>query len=481
MENMTIDSQCSQDLIQCHLNLKKIELSTLIGQLSQVACHLTDFALSLPQFAILCPEDQATLLKYNVSLYLQYVAARYFSAETGLEQMTWILEGQLFTESVEKIEDLTYVSLAEFQGETNFFSSIEFLEMFSHYVKLIGSLFPFPQHCNGLISTLLLFHTSDSSRKELKDWLTVERLYLEIKGLAENELKDLMNMKIGCDDLTMMMQSLTQMKSIFEMCEILRGGSKIVTRVPRIFTVNFTEAEDNWIKLRFSQINSQFISVVPSEDLLIQGVNLLAYRIPVTETYFPELMLTITERVRRVLKIHQEFENMSDTDQECLWRKNYKNAAIVASMRINVQKNGNAQMKTIIGVIDSQDDSWENQYSGLIPACGLKPAYLHEDELNLGRLDESEKKCLLEMISHVSELCFNDQTFQLLLLLTLLDVDGLPQSGSFHNIINKRNIYLKFLQRKLHAANCSYIDYAKFKTILHNVKILTNLMESFMK
>ena len=164
MENMPIDSQCSQDLFQCHLNLKKIELSTLIGQLSQLACHLTDFALSLPQFTALCPEDQTTLLKYNVPLYLQYVAARYFSAETGLEQMTWILEGQLFTESVDQIEELTSISLAEFQGETNFFSSLEFLEMFSHYVKLIGSLFPFPQHCNGLISTLLLFHSSDSCR-----------------------------------------------------------------------------------------------------------------------------------------------------------------------------------------------------------------------------------------------------------------------------------------------------------------------------
>jgi hypothetical protein len=311
--------------------------------------------------------------------------------------------------------------------------------------------------------------------------MTVERLYQEIKALAENELKNSMNMKISCEDLTTMTQTLTQMKSIFEMCEILRGGSKIVTRVPRIFTINFTEAEDNWIKLRFSQINSQFISVVPSENLLIQAVNLLAYGMAVPKTYSPEIMANSTERVRRFLKIHQEFEDLSDTDQECLWRKNGKNASVIASMRINVQKKGKEQIKQIIGVIDSQENSWENQYTGLIPACGLKTVYLHEDELNLGRLDESDKNSLLEMISHVSELCFNDQTYQLLVLLTLLDVDGLPQSGSYHNIIKIRNIYLKFLQRKLHAANCSYIDFAKFKTILQKVKILANLMESFMQ
>ena len=41
-----------------------------------------------------------TLLRANIPLYLQYVTARYLQAPTGLDQLTWILEGKLFTDSV---------------------------------------------------------------------------------------------------------------------------------------------------------------------------------------------------------------------------------------------------------------------------------------------------------------------------------------------------------------------------------------------
>ena len=65
---------------------------------------ITEFASSQGSFASLRKEDQKHLLVNNVPLYLQYILARYFSAESGLEQITWIMEGQV---SIQTIEDVT--------------------------------------------------------------------------------------------------------------------------------------------------------------------------------------------------------------------------------------------------------------------------------------------------------------------------------------------------------------------------------------
>ncbi len=81
---------------------------------------------------------------------------------------------------------------------------------------------------------------------------------------------------------------------------------------------------------------------------------------------------------------------------------------------------GKEQFKSVIGMIDSQDSSWESKFSSIVDLDSLKVTYLHDPQLNLGRLDETELRCLFETFREVSELCYNDQTFQLLVLLTLL-------------------------------------------------------------
>jgi hypothetical protein len=42
--------------------------------------------------------------------------ARYFSAESGIEQLNWILEGQLVMESIEEIGKISRISLSEFNS-----------------------------------------------------------------------------------------------------------------------------------------------------------------------------------------------------------------------------------------------------------------------------------------------------------------------------------------------------------------------------
>jgi hypothetical protein len=79
-----------------------------------VTFALTDFAASQYLFSSLCKEDQTILLKNNIPLYLQYIIARYFTADTGFEQLSWILEGQILIESIEEVTRLHRITLKRY-------------------------------------------------------------------------------------------------------------------------------------------------------------------------------------------------------------------------------------------------------------------------------------------------------------------------------------------------------------------------------
>ena len=49
------------------------------------------FAEKNQLFKSLCTRDQTLLLHNNVSLYVQYILARYLAADTGMEQLVWLL------------------------------------------------------------------------------------------------------------------------------------------------------------------------------------------------------------------------------------------------------------------------------------------------------------------------------------------------------------------------------------------------------
>ena len=131
-------------------------------------------------------------------------------------------------------------------------------------------------------------------------------------------------------------------------------------------------------------------------------------------------------------------------------------------------------------MIDSQDRSWENQFSSIVDLESLKVSYLYDPELNNGRLDETELRCMFQTFKEVSELCLNDQTFQLLFLLALMDTEDLPDLPLFEGIKETRNIYMKLFQRKLAEANCSNVEYSRFRKTLSKVKILSALIDAFL-
>ena len=60
-------------------------------------------------------------------------------------------------------------------------------------------------------------------------------------------------------------------------------------------------------------------------------------------------MRMTTERARAILKIHPEFQSLSDVDQYNLWSKNNMNAVALTGALLNTCMSGKNQLKNVLG------------------------------------------------------------------------------------------------------------------------------------
>ena len=469
----------AQDLIANHLRKKPLQKTTVISQISMIAMMLTEFATSQFLFRTLSRGDQAILLKNNIPLYIQYILARYFHADTGMEQLTWMLEGQVAIESIEEVTNLTRISFNEYNTTVHWISSAEKAGIYNHCAENIGVFYPFPPYCNGLIANLLIHYTDDIMAEELKEAKRISCIFKEAKELVKLGYEHLdrnLNME-AASNIGPLISTLSKMKSIFEICNVPNEGNELERALPKMLKVNYTKTEEAWLMNQFGQLQAEFLSVIPPKHYFDEFLELLKTGKPVSESHVSAWMEMTSERVRRVLKIHPEFTCLSDSEQESLWSKNHKSATVIGIAQLNLVKTGKEQLKSVLGYLNKNDHSWETQFNGTVNLDSLQKAYLHNDNVSLGRLDHGSTIYFCELIKEISDMVTNDQLFQLFIILSLLDTEGLPKTGSFCQVFRMRQIYLKLFQRKLIAAGCSYIDYASLKKTLKRIRNFADILE----
>ena len=429
-------------------------------------------------FLSLVDEDQKALLKSNIPLYLQYLTARYLTAKSGLEQLTWILEGNLFQDYSEDVEDLTTVSFEEFVWEQLAFRSSEMFDIYSDYLLLVESFFNFPHYFNGLIANLLLYHTTELDKRNLKEPAKVESLYSSAVNLAEKELSSAMP-NLANIRLSLLSFALSQMKDIFESIQTFDKSPDPGSQIPRQCSLGLTDTEENWLAHKFERLQIQFASVAPGEKRMQEALVMLADASKTKPESAVWWFSMIVERARRVLKDHSEFKDLSFANQRSLWQKNFRQSSILGLIRINVMKDAKDQFKNVIGILKSDDKAWEKKFAGLVQFDSLTTINVYQMSFEMGMLDSANVQLFTHLFREVADLCINDQTFQLLVLLSLFDTDGLPDTEDFRSVFEIRKTYLKLFERKLQAASCSFVDYSKFRTALNKVKMLSNLIETY--
>jgi hypothetical protein len=267
------------------------------------------------------------------------------------------------------------------------------------------------------------------------------------------------------------------MKNIFGSFVLHQDSVFVEQAIPKAMPLVFTQAEESWLNLRFQLFQDQFKSVVPPKVYLDTLADLLCYNKPVTTYHMYSWRLMIFERCLRALKAHPEFQSLTAREQKSLWSKNRGQCITLAGMRLAALHTGKGQFMNEIGIIDTNNQDWESDFKDIYNLNTMKSHYINESELNSGKLDPKSLMFFADTVKELSEICFNDQIYQLITLITLFDTEGLEYSQSVDGVIKLRQTYLKLYQRKLTAAVCSYADYANFRALLTKVKILSDFME----
>ena len=113
-------------------------------------------------------------------------------------------------------------------------------------------------------------------------------------------------------------------------------------------------------------------------------------------------------------------------------------------------------------------------------------------ELNTGQLDNSSLEYLSSLMLKIKSLVLNDELYQILLLISLLDLEGLVgaqeplggqyqgHGGLFAKVVNLRQTYLRLFQRKYcKASDNTVIDYTTFNEAAKAIKAVAKFLEFF--
>ena len=87
----------AQKLISYHLGAGIFTKSDLEFFISETEKHFKNFAVSQREFSDLPKEDQDLLLVENMPLFVNFVLSNYIMADSGLDQIVWILGPRAFS------------------------------------------------------------------------------------------------------------------------------------------------------------------------------------------------------------------------------------------------------------------------------------------------------------------------------------------------------------------------------------------------
>ena len=274
-----------------------------------------------------------------------------------------------------------------------------------------------------------------------------------------------------------LINTLIKMKNIFDTCNVPSDGNELARAIPKTLLVHFSETEEGWLRNQFAHFQNQFLSVVPPAEYFTELLCLLTTGKRVSQSHVVLWIDILRERSRRILKLHPEFLALSDFEQVCLWSKNNTTFTALAAAQVNLVKTGKLQIKSILGYLNKNETAWESQFENVIDLDSLQKTNLYNYNVSHGKLDSCSASYFIELMKDIEQMVSNDQLYQLFFVVALLDTEGLPNTLSFSRMAKVRHTYLKLFQRKMMAAGCSFIDYAKFRNAMRKAKIVAAILE----
>ncbi|TRY67251.1 hypothetical protein TCAL_02930 [Tigriopus californicus] len=471
--NTAIGEGVFQNWLEFHMGryrMNKYVLRVLIVHLAKL---FANFAFALPEFMSLSKADQCKLLYRNTPIFVQYFCGRFINAQTGQQQVEWLFPMKIDHDFAYQYSNLPKIPFSLVNQAVKAFKGSSAEELYEKKASELDN-HPLLTSCNYLVAMTCLFGTSYATildnetviQGHLIDILTFSDWAAEVYACADKET------------LTNVISILEKMAVLFESNIRWEESECYFQEISNVITMPYTQEEECWLIRQFEKFDRAFHDVSFGEDILKEFV-MFSYDVPLSKAFVPKLVSVFTERFRRIMKVHEEFNALNDHDQGQLLSNNVMDAVSLCIAKVENFETGNQQLKFALGKLD--DGIFQQQYFGVMDVSQLKRMTLIRINDMTAMMGNSDLiKEFQGISSHLSSLVQSVDIFKLLIFITMFSTNDQVRSSSMDEVQNK---YLTIFKRKLQSlSNSTFEDtFDQFKNALRDIRKLTRLITVILK
>ena len=138
-------------------DISKVPKTLFITHLKHLNLQYQHFAMLDKAFLGLSKRDKQSLVMRNAPLFIQYILGRYFSSETGYEQLKWLLGSHAPNMSPKEQKQLHLVSLAKFNKRLGLFKKYACLSTYEEFCKRLNYR-SLKFKCTSVWNHIVLYH-----------------------------------------------------------------------------------------------------------------------------------------------------------------------------------------------------------------------------------------------------------------------------------------------------------------------------------
>lgn len=473
-------------LLAFHLGETQIAKSHLQKHLVSLAELFRNFAFQVKEFKMLSKADQRRLLVRNTPIYIQYFCGRYFNAKTGLEQFQWLFPFKLPENFEAKYGERLRekVPFPLLNKMMKFFDDDEHARL---YMEMAAKLDDHPLflRCHASVALSCLFTTSQVT--VLDDADTVQGHLVDFYNFA-----DWTHEVLNCsqkETLATITRILEKMTTAFEMHVSWNEVTRVYHDISSAITLPFTQEEDCWLARQFDRFDRSFHEVSFGEEILKEFI-MFGFDVPPSRTFLPRLVAVLSERFRKIMKLHDEFISLSDLGQALLWQTNVMSVVVLCLSKVEHLDTGDQQLRFCLGYLDGS--IFKQNYENVIDQSKLRRMTIFSFEHN--RTSDILTKGLSNRIhaisSRLSDRVKNVETFKLLVFITMFSqvsaLGGTPGQSPVQslrqvseetkiNMVQKR--YMTIFRRKLQTDKGGEETISQFNSTMADIKELAQLIK----
>ena len=351
-------------LVSGHLASESIRESEYLKViLAHVHGFIDIFAQNFEPLSRLSSKDRETLLSANIPLYLHFIITRYLAATSGMNQLMWVLpENLMFFVQ----HDIAQFPLDRIIFGKEFFNK-DMMEIYN-YMDLCSKLNHLnlvPNQRPYLMALLLFVQMEEMSLENGKQVsLILEDLINTISDVSIincisrekcEKLFDVLHViKHFCHTAVFSKENLGLASGTAKHERSHEAGDSTLSCLNREVAMKYTVEEEAWLKIQMSKFAQAFKEVCLGEDLVNEFV-MFTYDVPLSKHFIPSEINTFVERSRRVMKMHPEFNELTDREQREIWNENCFKAAALYSVKSESFATGIEQLQFCLGNEDTKD------------------------------------------------------------------------------------------------------------------------------